>query len=141
MRLNAVSILVPDYASGLEFYVEKLGFSVVQDVPQGDKRWIVICPPGGGTKIVLAEARTARQRAAVGEQGGGRVWLFLETDDFARDHARFRAAEVAFEEEPRREPYGIVAVFGDPFGNRWDLIQYAPEEDANKKTRPKPGLS
>jgi uncharacterized glyoxalase superfamily protein PhnB len=102
-----------------------MGFALVDDVDQGSKRWVTVEPLGGGVRLILARAEGAVQQAAIGNQAGGRVWLFLETDDFARDHARMVAAGVVFEEAPRHEVYGIVAVWRDPFGNRWDLIQPA----------------
>lgn len=124
-RLFAVTLVVPDYAAALDFYVGKLGFTVIEDRDEGRKRWIRIAPPGGdaAASLVLGRAETAWQRVAVGNQTGGRVALFLETDDFARDHRAMLAAGVAFEEPPRREAYGTVAVWRDPFGNRWDLIE------------------
>lgn len=121
-RISAIALVVPDYEAGLAFYVGKLGFRLVEDVDQGRKRWVTVEPPGGGTRLVLARAEGAEQEAAIGNQAGGRVFLFLETDDFARDHAAMLAAGVTFEEPPRHEPYGSVAVWRDPFGNRWDLI-------------------
>lgn len=126
-RLAAVSIIVPDYDSGIRFYCDALGFTLSEDIDQGHKRWVTVTPPGGGAKIVLARADTDLQRAAIGLQGGGRVWLFLQTDDFDRDYRRMQAAAVLFEEDPRDEPYGRVAVWRDPFGNRWDLIGPKPE--------------
>ena len=123
MRIAALTIIVPDYAAGLAFYQGVMGFAVTADVDQGHKRWITLRAPGGGAEIVLARADDAPQRSAIGAQGGGRVWLFLETDDFAADHARMLAAGVQFEEAPRHEDYGTVAVWRDPFGNRWDLLQ------------------
>ncbi|XDA96986.1 VOC family protein [Sulfitobacter sp. LCG007] len=129
MRLSAVTLLVPDYDTGIAFYVGKLGFMLKEDVAQDGKRWVRLQPEGGGTSFILAEPRGARQTAALGEQGGGRVWLFLETGNFQRDHTRLMAAGVTFEETPRTEPYGKVAVFRDPFGNRWDLIEYASSPD------------
>ena len=105
------------------FFVGVMGFRLTADIDQGTKRWVTVEPPGGGVQLVLARAEGAAQRAAIGNQCGGRVFLFLETDDFARDHARMMAAGIQFEEEPRHEPYGTVAVWRDPFGNRWDLIQ------------------
>lgn len=122
-RLGAVALIVPDYQAGLDFYVGKLGFDLIEDVDQGRKRWITVAPPGGGCALVLARADTEAQRAAIGAQGAGRVWLFLQTTDFAKDHAAMVAAGVLFEEAPRHEDYGIVAVWRDPFGNRWDLLQ------------------
>ena len=98
---------------------------MLEDIPQGSKRWVRVGPTGGCTGFILARAEGPVQTAAIGHQGGGRVWLFLETQDFAVDHARLSAAGVAFEELPRHETYGTVAVFRDPFGNRWDLIEPA----------------
>lgn len=121
-RIAAIALVVPEYEAGLAFYVGKLGFRLVEDIDQGRKRWVVVEPPGGGTRLVLAQAEGKVQQAAIGNQAGGRVFLFLETDDFARDHAAMLAAGVRFEEDPRHEPYGSVAVWRDPFGNRWDLI-------------------
>ena len=123
LRLAALTLIVPDYDVAIEFFVGVLGFRLAEDIPQPGKRWVVVAPPGGGASIVLAQPATPEQAAAMGHQGGGRVWLFLETDDFARDHARMTAAGVTFDESPRHEPYGTVAVWRDPFGNRWDLIE------------------
>lgn len=125
-RLARVSLIVPDYDAGISFFRDRLGFRLIADIDQGCKRWVVVAPPGGGAQIVLARAEGATQRAAIGAQGAGRVWLFLETDDFARDHAAMLAQGILFEETPRAEPYGTVAVFRDPFGNRWDLIGPPP---------------
>lgn len=121
-RLSLVAVLVPDYDAGLSFYVGTLGFRLVDDIDQGRKRWVVVEPPGGGCRLLLARAEGAAQEAAIGNQTGGRVGFFLQTDDFGRDHAAMLAAGVTFEEAPRHEPYGRVAVWRDPFGNRWDLI-------------------
>lgn len=121
-HISALALVVPDYEDALAFYIGKLGFRLVEDVDQGRKRWVVVEPPGGGVRLVLARAEGEQQRAAIGNQAGGRVFLFLQTEDFARDHAAMRAAGVEFEEEPRHEVYGSVAVWRDPFGNRWDLI-------------------
>lgn len=123
MRIDAFSLIVPDYDAGIAFFVDGLGFSLTADVDQGTKRWVTVQPPGGGVQIVLARAENPRQTDAVGNQAGGRVWLFLQTDDFAADQARLIAAGAVFEEQPRHEPYGIVAVWRDLWGNRWDLIQ------------------
>lgn len=124
-RIALFSLLVPDYDEALAFFTS-IGFETREDTDLGDgKRWVRIAPPGAGTEILLARAVGDRQQAAIGEQGGGRVWLFLETDDFDGDHARMQALGVPFETPPRDEPYGRVAVWRDPWGNRWDLIRFA----------------
>jgi catechol 2,3-dioxygenase-like lactoylglutathione lyase family enzyme len=118
-----VTLVVADYNEAIAFYVNALGFELVEDTPQGDKRWVVVRPSGGeGASLLLARAVDERQRSRVGDQTGGRVALFLETDDFWGDFERMRAAGVTFLEEPRSEPYGNVVVFEDLYGNRWDLI-------------------
>ncbi len=122
-RIATVALVVPDYDSAIAFYVGQLGFDLLQDVDQGTKRWVRVAPPGGGTALLLARAEGTAQAASTGNQTGGRVGFFLETDDFDRDHRAMLAAGVTFEEDPRHEPYGIVAVWRDPFGNRWDLLQ------------------
>ena len=122
-HIAALALVVPDYDPAISFFCDVMGFRLIDDIDQGHKRWVTVAPPGGGIHLVLARAEGPEQRAAIGNQCGGRVWLFLETDDFARDHARMTAAGVEFEEPPRHEPYGTVAVWRDPFGNRWDLIQ------------------
>lgn len=123
--IAVVSLLVPTYEDGLRFYVDVLGFDLVEDTPLGpDKRWVLVAPPGGGgTRLLLAQAVGDAQRSAIGQQAGGRVFLFLHTDDFWRDYRRYTAAGVVFTEEPREEPYGTVVVFRDAFGNQWDLLQ------------------
>jgi len=123
MHLASVSLIVPDYDAAIAFYCDRMGFALVADIDQGHKRWVEVRPPGGGASLVLACADGPLQESAIGAQGAGRVWLFLQTDDFARDHARLTAAGVTFEEKPRVEAYGIVSVFRDVFGNRWDLIE------------------
>jgi catechol 2,3-dioxygenase-like lactoylglutathione lyase family enzyme len=127
-HLAALTLLVPDYDEAIAYFCDVLGFALVEDTPLDDgKRWVRVRPPGsGGCALLLARAADRAQAQQIGRQGGGRVFLFLETDDFARDHARYVAAGVRFVEEPRAEPYGTVAVFEDAFGNRWDLIQSAP---------------
>ena len=125
MKLAALSLIVPDYQAGLQFFCTRLGFTLIDNVDQGLKRWVTIRAPDGGPLLVLSRVENPTQTAAIGNQCGGRVWLFLETDDFARDAAIITAAGGVFEEEPRVEPYGKVAVWQDPFGNRWDLIQRA----------------
>ena len=123
-HLALLSLLVKDYDEALAFYVGKLGFSLVEDSELGaGKRWVVVSPDPGGSKFLLAKASDEQQAALIGGQGGGRVWLFLHTDDFAATHARMSAAGVRFLEEPRHEVYGSVAVFEDLYGNRWDLLQ------------------
>ncbi|ADL00601.1 hypothetical protein MMB232_01288 [Brevundimonas subvibrioides] len=125
-RLGSVSLLVRDYDEAIAFFVGKLDFGLDEDTDMGGgKRWVRVTPRGGDTSLILARATTPAQIAAVGAQAGDRVWLFLETDDFARDHAAWRAAGVHFREAPRHEPYGTVAVFEDLYGNAWDLIQPA----------------
>jgi catechol 2,3-dioxygenase-like lactoylglutathione lyase family enzyme len=122
-RLAAVALVVPDYDEAIQFFCEVLGFRLTADIDQGRKRWVTVAPPGGGAELVLARAEGERQKAAIGDQCGGRVWLFLQTDDFTRDYTRMQAASVQFEEAPRHELYGTVAVWRDPWGNRWDLIE------------------
>ena len=123
-RLGAVSLLVGDYDAAIAFYVGKLGFDLSEDTDMGGgKRWVRVTPTGGETSLLLARATTDAQRARIGDQAGGRVWLFLETDDLARDHAAWSAAGVVFRETPRHETYGKVVVFEDLYGNAWDLIE------------------
>ncbi|WP_170432171.1 VOC family protein [Ruegeria arenilitoris] len=124
--LHAVTLVVPDYDDAIAFYTKTLRFRLTQDIDLGEgKRWVLVTPLGSdGAALLLAKADGDSQRAAIGNQTGGRVGFFLRTDDFARDHADMLANGVRFEEEPRHEPYGIVAVWQDPFGNRWDLIQF-----------------
>jgi catechol 2,3-dioxygenase-like lactoylglutathione lyase family enzyme len=123
-RIATVSLLVRDYDEAIAFYRDALGFALIADAPLGGgKRWVVVGPPDGGARLLLARANGEAQAARVGDQTGGRVGFFLETDDFARDHAAFLAHGVRFLEAPRHEPYGIVAVFEDLYGNRWDLIE------------------
>jgi ADP-ribose pyrophosphatase YjhB (NUDIX family)/catechol 2,3-dioxygenase-like lactoylglutathione lyase family enzyme len=124
--LGLVSLVVRDYDEALAFYVGTLGFTLVEDsfVAAQNKRWVVVSPPGSdGCRLLLARAVGAEQTSRVGNQTGGRVFLFLYTDDFARDHAAYRAKGVEFVREPRHEPYGTVAVFRDLYGNLWDLLQ------------------
>lgn len=125
-RITLVTLLVPDYEAGIDFYVRKLGFGLLEDADMGGgKRWVRVSPSNGGLALLLAKAAGEEQEAAIGKQAGGRVGFFLETDNFDRDYARYSAAGVDFRESPRAEPYGKVAVFADPFGNLWDLIQPA----------------
>ncbi len=126
MHLSALTLIIPNYDDAIAYYTRTLGFALIDDIDQGHKRWVRIAPDATAqTGIILAEPSTPEQTNAIGQQGAGRVWLFLETHDFETDYARLTAAGVHFEEAPRHEPYGTVAVFADTFGNRWDLIQYS----------------
>ena len=129
--LAAVTILVPDYEEGLAFFRDALGFAVLEDSPLGfGKRWVVVAPTRGmGAAIVLAVPSDERQSARVGDQTGGRVGYFLHTADFWHDLEAMRGKGVRFLETPRREPYGLVAVFVDPWGGRWDLLQPSDRGD------------
>lgn len=122
--LATVALVVADYDEAVTFFTELLDFVLVEDTPLGGgKRWVVVAAGDGGARLLLAMADGPAQAAHVGDQTGGRVGFFLETDDFARDHAAFAARGVRFLEAPRHEPYGTVAVFADLYGNRWDLIE------------------
>ena len=121
-----VALVVRDYDEAIEFYTKKLHFSLLEDTyqPEQDKRWVVVSPPGSvGTTLLLAKAATVEQDAVVGNQSGGRVFLFLNTDDFWRDYNEMVAKGIKFVREPKNEQYGLVAVFEDLYGNRWDLLQ------------------
>jgi len=124
-RIAHVSLLVRDYDEAIRWFTSCLGFGLIEDTPQADgKRWVLVGPAGrGGTTLLLARATKPGQTLAVGNQTGGRVFLFLETDDFSRDYSALKAAGVTFVEEPRDEPYGRVVVFQDLYGNRWDLVE------------------
>ena len=122
-----IAIVVRDYDEAIDFYVGKLRFELVEDIyqPEQDKRWVIVRPPGSaGTSLLLARASTAHQEAFIGNQAGGRVFLFLRTDDFRRDHAAMIEAGITFVREPKQASYGIVAVFEDLYGNLWDLVQF-----------------
>ena len=122
-----VSLVVPDYDEALAFYVGTLGFTLVQDsfVPEQNKRWVVVAPPGStGAKLLIARASTPEQTSRIGNQTGGRVFLFLQTDDFHRDYDAYRRNGVTFVRDPAERDYGTVAVFRDPWGNLWDLVQF-----------------
>jgi catechol 2,3-dioxygenase-like lactoylglutathione lyase family enzyme len=128
-RIVHVALVVHDYDKAVAFYCGVLGFELIEDTYQAeqDKRWVVVAPRGGqGTSLLLARAASPEQKAVIGKQSGGRVFLFLQTDDFARDHDNYRAAGVEFVREPKVMDYGIVAVFRDLYGNLWDLVQFAP---------------
>jgi len=125
-RLGLVALVVRDYGEALDFLVGTLGFTVVEDrdVPAQGKRWVVVAPPGGGgANLLLARASAPEQEARVGNQTGGRVFLFLYTDDFWRDYNAYTSRGVVFIRPPAEEPYGTVSVFLDLYGNRWDLVQ------------------
>ncbi len=127
-HIGLCTLVVRDYDEAISFYVEKVGFDLIEDSDLGDgKRWVIVAPKGAvETRILLAQARNDQQTDAIGNQTGGRVGFFLNTDDFARDHANMTAAGVTFLEEPRYEPYGTVAVFEDLYGNKWDLLELKP---------------
>jgi Lactoylglutathione lyase and related lyases len=124
LRIPHFTYLVREYDEAIAWFTGKLGFVKEADTDLGGgKRWVTVGPKEGGVRLLLAQAKGPEQEAAIGRQAGGRVFLFLETDDFVRDHAAFTAAGVHFIEAPRHEPYGSVAVFEDLYGHRWDLIQ------------------
>jgi len=128
--LAHVALIVRDYDEAIAWFTEKLGFVVVADEyqPEQDKRWVLIAPPGapaGTTTILLGRAVTPEQEAFIGNQAGGRVFLFLQTDDFERDYEAFRANGVRFVREPKQATYGIVAVFEDLYGTLWDLVEFS----------------
>ncbi|MBO0842976.1 MAG: VOC family protein [Nocardioides sp.] len=134
MRLDLVTLVVPSYDSAIAFFVDVLGFSLAADEPSltndgRPKRWVVVRPPSGGTGLLLARADGAAQAARVGDQTGGRVTFFLYVDDFAAARARLVAAGVSLVGSVRHEMYGVLQVFDDPFGNRWDLLGPAAAED------------
>jgi catechol 2,3-dioxygenase-like lactoylglutathione lyase family enzyme len=124
-HIGYISLLVRDYDEAIAYFTGQLGLGLVEDTDLGNgKRWVLVAPPGSlETRILLAKAVTEDQARHIGDQTGGRVFLFLHTDDFWRDYAAYRAKGVQFRDEPRVEPYGIVAVFDDLYGNRWDLLQ------------------
>lgn len=125
-----IALVVRDYDEALDFYVGKLGFELIEDTyqPEQDKRWVVVAPTGtNGSTILLARASRPEQEAFIGDQAGGRVFLFLKTDDFARDYARYVEADVEFVRPPTQFDYGQVAVFKDLYGNLWDLVEHVPD--------------
>lgn len=125
-HLALTSLVVRDYDEALAFYVGTLGFDLIEDsyVAEQDKRWVVVAPPGAvESRLLLARAAGEEQSSRIGNQTGGRVFLFLYTDDFWRDYEAYRSRGVTFVREPKTEPYGTVAVFRDPYGNLWDLLQ------------------
>jgi len=126
-----VALVVRDYDEAIQFYTQKLGFTLLEDTyqPQQDKRWVLVAPPGSdGCALLLARASTPEQEKAIGNQTAGRVFLFLSTDDFWRDYNRMIAVGIEFVRPPKVESYGTVAVFKDLYGNLWDLLQWAPKQ-------------
>jgi catechol 2,3-dioxygenase-like lactoylglutathione lyase family enzyme len=118
-----LALVVREYDEAIRFFTKSLGFELLEDSPQADgKRWVRVAPRGEGTALLLARAATPEQQRAVGNQSGGRVFMFLETDDFDRDYQHMKSQGVRFTEEPRDEKYGKVVVFLDLYGNKWDLI-------------------
>jgi catechol 2,3-dioxygenase-like lactoylglutathione lyase family enzyme len=128
--LAHIALIVRDYDEAVAWYTSVLGFTLVADTyqPEQDKRWVLVAPPGSGegaASLLLARAATPEQEAFIGNQAGGRVFLFLKTDDFWRDYEAYVARGVRFIRSPAEQPYGIVAVFEDLYGNLWDLVQFA----------------
>lgn len=131
-----IALVVRDYDEALEFYTQKLHFTLIEDTyqPEQDKRWVVVAPPGSvETTLLLARASTPEQESFIGNQAGGRVFLFLKTDDFWRDYNDMVSRGIKFVREPKKESYGMVAVFEDLYGNRWDLLEFV--EDHPLSTR------
>ncbi len=125
--ISSVALVVRDYDEAIAYFTERLGFDRIADTDLGNgKRWVQVAPKGqSGTRLLLARAATPEQAAHVGNQTGGRVFLFLSTDDFWRDYRALQSRGIQFIEQPRHKPYGTVAVFVDLYGNRWDLVEYA----------------
>ena len=134
--LAHIALLVRDYDEAIAWFTGVLGFTLVEDTPlDGAKRWVLVAPPGAGANaatLLLARASSPEQEAFIGNQAGGRVFLFLHTDDFARDYAAYRARGVRFVRPPAVQPYGKVAVFEDLYGNLWDLVEPAPSAAARR---------
>jgi catechol 2,3-dioxygenase-like lactoylglutathione lyase family enzyme len=131
-----VALIVKDYDEAIAFYTHKLCFTLIEDtyIPEQDKRWVVVSPPGAaGTTLLLAKPSKPGQEAFIGNQAGGRIFLFLNTDDFWRDYQDMVAKGIKFVRPPKKEPYGMVAVFEDLYGNLWDLLELNPDEPVFRK--------
>lgn len=131
-----IALVVRDYDEALDFYVNKLNFELIEDTyqPEQDKRWVVVAPPGGsGTTLLLARASKPEQEPFIGNQTGGRVFLFLNTDDFWRDYNTMLSKGIKFVREPKQADYGMVAVFEDLYGNLWDLLQFREDHPVAKR--------
>ncbi|MGK0466608.1 VOC family protein [Clostridium sp.] len=133
-----VALVVKDYDAAIEFYTKKLNFTLLEDTyqPEQDKRWVVVAPPGSvGTTILLARASKSEQEPFIGNQSGGRVFLFLNTDDFWRDYNEMVLRGIEFVREPKDQSYGVVAVFKDLYGNLWDLLELKKDHPIFKRTK------
>ena len=133
-----IALVVNDYDEAIEFYTQKLNFTLLEDTyqPEQDKRWVVVAPPGSiGTTILLARASKPEQQPFIGNQAGGRVFLFLNTDDFWRDYKDMVAKGIEFVREPKEQDYGIVAVFKDLYGNLWDLLQMNEDHPISRRMK------
>lgn len=131
-----IALVVRDYDEAIAFYTQKLNFELIEDTyqPEQDKRWVVVSPPGSnGVNLLLARASKPEQEAFIGNQSGGRVFLFLNTDDFWRDYKEMRAKGIKFIREPKKETYGMVAVFEDLYGNLWDLLELNKDHPISKR--------
>jgi catechol 2,3-dioxygenase-like lactoylglutathione lyase family enzyme len=133
-----IALIVKDYDEAIEFYTNKLHFTLIEDTyqPEQDKRWVVVAPPGSsGTTMLLARASKPEHESFIGNQAGGRVFLFLGTDDFWRDYNEMKTLGIEFVREPKEQDYGVVAVFKDLYGNLWDLVQYNEAHPMNPRVR------
>lgn len=133
-----IALVVRDYDEAIEFYTKKLHFTLIEDTyqPEQDKRWVVVSPPGSmGTTLLLARASKPEQEPFIGNQSGGRVFLFLGTDDFWRDYNEMKAIGIEFAREPKEQDYGMVAVFKDLYGNLWDLVQFKESHAMNQRVK------
>ena len=136
--ITHIALVVRDYDEAIDFYTKKLNFSLIEDIyqPEQDKRWVVVAPPGlSGATLLLARASKSEQKSFVGNQTGGRVFLFLNTDDFWRDYNNMLAKGIKFVREPKKAPYGMVAVFEDLYGNLWDLLELNKDHPISKRLR------